>query len=91
LLADLRPNLLVRRKRYFTEEAEIFAGVIEQGQQSGELSEGNSMELAEIFLLSSNSLLPFSLSSRELGNRDEIEESTLRIANLLLKGLEKKQ
>ena len=91
LLADLRPKLLARRKQYFTEEAEVFAEVIKRGQQNGEFYEGNSTELAEIFLLASNSLLPFSLSSRELGERDEIEERTLRIANLLLKGLEKKQ
>ena len=89
LLADLRPKLLARRKNYFAEEAKIFAGVIEKGQKGGDFYAGNSLELAETFLLATNSLLPFSLSARELGERAEIEERTLQLANLLLKGLVK--
>jgi len=89
LLADLRPKLLARRKNYFAEEAKIFAEVIEKGQRSGEFYSGNSLELAETFLLATNSLLPFSLSARELGERAEIKKKTLRLANLLLIGLVK--
>jgi hypothetical protein len=40
-------------------------------------------------LLATNSLLPFSLTTQELGERREIEEKTLRVADLLLKGLKK--
>lgn len=87
LLADLRVNLLARRKKYFEEEAEIFAKVIERGQASGDFKFGSAAETAETILLATNSLLPFSLTTRELGERDEIEEKTTRIANLLLKGL----
>lgn len=89
LLAGLRPKLLARRKQYFAEEAEIFAKVIKEGQVKEEFQEENAVKLAEIFLLATNSLLPFSLTTQELGERREIEEKTLRVADLLLKGLKK--
>src|SRR3954454_23116867 len=38
LLAHIRPRLLERRKRYFDEEAPIFASVIEEGQRSRHFS-----------------------------------------------------
>lgn len=89
LLAALRPKLLARREEYFKQEAEIFAEVIEEGQAKGDFQDGNALELAETFLLATNSLLPFSLTTQELGERREIEEKTLRLADLLLKGIRK--
>ncbi len=89
LLAALRPKLLARREEYFKQEAEIFAEVIEEGQTKGDFQDGNALELAETFLLATNSLLPFSLTTQELGERREIEEKTLRLADLLLKGIRK--
>ncbi len=87
LLAAVRPKLLLRRKMYFKAEAEIFVQVIEEGQKSKTFLIGKASETAETFLLATNSLLPFNLTARELGKRDDIEERTLRLANLLLKGL----
>lgn len=87
LLAAVRPKLLARRKTYFQREAEIFARVIAEGQKSEIFVAGSATETAEIFLLATNSLLPFNLTTRELGKRDDIEERTRRLANLLLKGL----
>jgi AcrR family transcriptional regulator len=89
LLAALRPKLLARREEYFKQEAEIFAEVIKEGQAKGDFQKGNASELAETFLLATNSLLPFSLTTQELGERRDIEEKTLRIADLLLKGIRK--
>lgn len=89
LLAALRPKLLARREEYFKQEADIFAEVIEEGQVKGDFQKGNAAELAETFLLATNSLLPFSLTTQELGERRDIEEKTLRIADLLLKGIRK--
>ena len=89
LLAALRPKLLARREEYFKQEAEIFAEVIEEGQAKGDFQKGNALELAETFLLATNSLLPFSLTTQELGERRDIEEKTRRIADLLLKGIRK--
>jgi AcrR family transcriptional regulator len=87
LLAAVRPNLLARRKIYFTQEAEIFALVIKEGNILGVFESENPVQTAETFLLATNSLLPFSLTSQELGERKEIEERILNIADLLLKGL----
>lgn len=89
LLAALRPKLLARREEYFKQEAEIFAEIIEEGQSKDDFQKGNALELAETFLLATNSLLPFSLTTQELGERRDIEEKTLRIADLLLKGIRK--
>jgi AcrR family transcriptional regulator len=87
LLSALRPKLLKRRKNYFDEEAQIFASVIEQGQTEEIFEPGNTLEIAETFLLATNSLLPYSLSTTELGERREIEKKTKRLATLLVKGI----
>ena len=87
LLAQLRPRLLERRKRYFEEEARIFAGVLEEGGSDGLFVDGNPIEQATSLLIATNSLLPYSLSTYELGERKEIEEKTRRLAGLLLNGL----
>lgn len=87
ILSALRPKLLARRKNYFAEEAELFAAVIREGQKAGTFVKGNPLETAMMLLLATNSLLPFSLTARELGDRSEIEEKTRRLANLLLKGV----
>jgi AcrR family transcriptional regulator len=60
---------------------------VKHGQSSGNFKSGDAAGIAETILLSTNSLLPFSLTTRELGERAEIEEKTTRIANLLLDGL----
>jgi AcrR family transcriptional regulator len=87
LLSALRPNLLARRKIYFDEESKIFARVIEEGISDKTFAVGNSQEIAETLLLATNSLLPFSLTTKELGERADIEAKTLHLANLLLEGL----
>lgn len=87
LLAAVRPKLLARRENYFAEEAEIFARVIETGQKTQIFNKVDAFETAETFLLATNSLLPFSLTAAELGKRRDIENKTLRIADLLLKGI----
>jgi len=90
LFSAIRPKLLVRRRTYFETEARIFAKVIEEGQKSKMFVDGDAPEIAETFLLATNSLLPFSLTARELGERNDIEEKTQRLANLLLEGLKNK-
>src|SRR5215211_5170253 len=46
LLAELRPQLLARRRRYFDEEAEVFAEVIAKGQDSRAFKSGDAHEIA---------------------------------------------
>lgn len=90
LLASLRPQLLARREIYFAEEAKIFAGVIKEGQQNGAFAKGNAVNIAEMLLLATNSLLPAALSTEELGEREEVEKKTARLSDLLLQGLVKR-
>jgi AcrR family transcriptional regulator len=87
ILSAIRPNLLARRKTYFEEEAKILATVIEEGQADKFFRSGDAAEIAEAFLLATNSLLPFSLTAQQLGEREDIEAKTRRIADLLLKGI----
>jgi AcrR family transcriptional regulator len=89
LLAALRPQLLARRKRYFAAEAELFAEVLNEGKRLKMLTVGDALATAELFLMATNSLLPYSLSTRELGERDDIAEKVSRLADLLLTGVRK--
>ena len=87
LLAAIRPKLLERRQNYFEKEARIFASVIEEGQLSEIFAQGNPLQYAETFLLATNSMLPFNLTTRQLGERNDVETKTMQIAGLLLNGL----
>ena len=91
LLAALRPGLLARRARYFDEEAQIFAEVLGEGRASGEFVFADALTTAYALLDATNSLLPYSLSTTELGAREEVKERTTQIADLMLHGLLKKQ
>ena len=87
LLAQLRTKLLDRRRRYFEEEAKIFAAVIEEGRKAGEFDCKNALDTARTIIDATNALLPYSLSVYELGERSEVEKKVKRIADLLLLGL----
>jgi AcrR family transcriptional regulator len=87
MLSQVRAKLLERRKRYFEEEANLFAKVIEEGSASGEFRGVEPVATAHALLLATNSLLPYSLSARELGERSEIEQKTRLVADMLLTGL----
>ncbi len=87
LLAYVRPQLLERRKRYFDEEAQILAEVIAEGQKTSCFSNGDPLDLAQTLVSATNSLLPYSLSAFELGNRAEIAARTEKTAKLLIRGL----
>lgn len=90
LLSHLRPRLLDRRKRHFEEEARIFAALLEEGGSAGEFAFQNSADAAESLLDATNALLPYSLSSYELGERADIDKKAKRVADLVLRGLIKR-
>jgi AcrR family transcriptional regulator len=90
LLAALRPSLLLRRARYFDEEAQILAEVLNEGHDSGEFQFDDALATAYALLHATNSLLPYSLSTMELGERKEVEEKAALIADLILHGLMRK-
>jgi AcrR family transcriptional regulator len=87
LLAVLRPRLLARRAQYFEAEARIFAEVLTAGHQSGEFSFDDAHVTARALLQATNGLLPYSLSTTELGEREEVEQRAADVADLMLRGL----
>src|ERR1041384_6849685 len=87
LLAVLRPRLLARRAQYFESEAQIFAAVLTAGRASGELEFDNEHMTAHALLQATNGLLPYSLSTTELGERADVEQRATDVANLMLHGL----
>jgi len=87
LFESLRPAYMARRHRYFEAEREIFAKVLLEGRRSGAFAFTDAAATADTLLLASNALLPYSLSTRELGERSDIEKKINRIADLLIEGL----
>jgi len=87
LLAALRPGLLARRERHFQEESRIIAEVLRAGRRAGLFHFHDAHAAARTLLLATNSLLPYSLSTRELGEREDVEREASRIVQLLLHGL----
>ena len=87
LLAAIRPLLLACRVRWHEAEAEILARVLEEGSERGVFALDDALAVARTLLLATNSLLPYSLSARQLGEREEIEKTAGRMAELLLNGL----
>ena len=87
LLAALRPEVLERRKRYFAEEAGIFERVLVEGVQKNAFAARDAKAIAQTIIDATNSLLPYSLSVNELGERKEIEKKAARIADLILFGI----
>lgn len=87
LLAVLRPSLLARRAQYFEAEAQIFAEVLTDGRQSEEFTFDDERATAHALLEATNGLLPYSLSTTELGAREEVEQRAADVTNLTLRGL----
>jgi AcrR family transcriptional regulator len=87
LLGAFRASFLERREQHFREEAEIFAAVLADGRRRGELTFKSADRSARAMLLATNSLLPYNLSPRELGERAALSEQVAAIAELLLQGL----
>ncbi len=87
LLSTLRPQLLLHRNKHFQDEAEIFSEVLEIGYRSEDFIDCDPARTAVMLLTATNSLLPYSLSTKELGERKEIKEKVSRLAALLLNGI----
>jgi AcrR family transcriptional regulator len=87
LLSALRPGLLARRRRHFEEEAEIIAEVLREGQRAGVFEFADAAPTAHALLTATNALLPYSLSVRELGRREDLEREAARVVTLLLDGV----
>jgi AcrR family transcriptional regulator len=87
LLASVRAPLLARRQAHFEKEAAVLEGVLREGARLGSLDCADPRTASFVLIQSTNSQLPFNLSARELGRREELEDQVGRIADLLIKGL----
>jgi AcrR family transcriptional regulator len=87
VLAAIRPALLVRHEGHFDEEEQIFIEVLTEARRTGEFAFQNARATARSLLVATNSLLPYSLSTRELGRRKDVAAQVVRITDLLLNGL----
>lgn len=86
-LAAIRPALQVHRQKYFEEEAQIFAAVLEEGKEEKIFFFRDAKYTAHNLLIATNALLPSNLNAQELGDRGEIEERIRQISQILVKGL----
>lgn len=87
LLSALRPGLMARRALYFEAEAQIFSELLIAGRESGEFDFQDEKATARALLQATNGLLPYSLSTAELGAREEVERRAVDIADLVMRGL----
>ncbi len=87
LFAAVRLSLLDRRDRYHSEEAGALSLVLEDGCKSNAFEIEDIPSVAESLVLAMNSLLPYSLSTAQLGEREQIETKANRLASLILNGL----
>jgi AcrR family transcriptional regulator len=87
LLSSVRTSLLTRREAHFEKEAAVLEDVLREGARIGSLECSDPRTTSFVLIQSTNSLLPFNLSARELGRREEVEDQVSRIADLLIKGL----
>lgn len=87
IVRDLRYPLLERRHQHFESEARPLVKVIKVGQKQNIFRASDALETVTTLLEATNSLLPFNLTSRELGMRQEVRERVLDISELLIHGL----
>ncbi len=87
LLSSIRGELIARRNIHFEREAGEIASVLEDGVVGRTFDCAQFLETARALVWSTNSLLPFSLSGRELGEPGEMEMRAGRIVDVLMKGL----
>ncbi len=87
LLSSVRTALVAHREIHFENEAKVLASVLEEGARSGAFHCPDPRAASRVLIQCTNSLLPFDLSPRELGRREELEEKVNRIATFLVNGL----
>jgi len=89
--AALRAQLLARREEYHDCEAEILAGVIRDGCAAGTFYCDDPLATANAMMIATNALLPFNLTTEQLGRRADMEARGRTIADLLIHGLGRKE
>ncbi len=86
IAAVIRAAALARRAQHFDAEARILADVVRSG--AGTATPGSALADARSLVLATNALLPFSLSTQELGSRSSVERAARALIELLLAGID---
>jgi AcrR family transcriptional regulator len=87
IFAALRGPYLERRSCWFAAEATVLVRVLEEGRRDGIFVCDDPALTARALISATNSLIPYSLSTKELGSRREIERTLTTIVELALAGL----
>lgn len=87
LFEVVRPAYMARRKAYFDREVELLSSVLREGKDKGDFQLLSPETTASTLMLATNAFLPYSLSVRELGQPEAIEERLRTMVDLLLRGL----
>jgi AcrR family transcriptional regulator len=87
IVRDLRFPLLERRPEYFQSEARPLTKVIREGLKLNYFRAVEPLVTVAALLEATNSLLPFNLTGRELGMRQEVRRRVLDITDLLIHGV----
>ena len=87
LFAATRPAYLARRETYIETEVRLLQAVMAEGVAEGELTTDEIPLTAQALLQATNSLMPYTLSPRQLQSRAEVKSLLERLIDLLLYGL----
>ena len=83
----MRPLILEHRQKCQEGEAELLAAVLNEGQTEGVFKFEDALTTARLLIFATASLLPYSLSVRQLGERAEMETRANSLVDLLLNGV----
>ncbi len=87
LFSTMRPLILEHRQKCQEGEAELLAAVLNEGRANGVFHFEDAQTTARLLILATASLLPYSLSVRQLGERAELETRANGLIELLLDGV----
>ena len=92
MFATMRPLILEHRQKCQANEGSIVSGVLEEGRAQGvfDFGDRSAASVAHSLMLATSSLLPYSLSTKQLGERPEIEQKARALVDLLLNGLHRR-
>jgi AcrR family transcriptional regulator len=83
----VRPSYMARRRAFFKRERQLIADVLCQGLGEGVFRFEGGESTAHSLLLATNAFLPYSLSVRELGRPEEIEQRLRAMVDILIRGV----
>lgn len=86
-MTTLREIVHERREEFHCQEAKLFAELIHQGVEAGELIDETPYDTAISMVIATNSLLPYSLKPIQLGDRDTVLAKTTSLAKLLVRAV----